>query len=35
MDSTSLIKALLMNAAATNAAAVCANTTGGGVPVDP
>lgn len=30
-----LIKALLMNAAATNAAAVCENTSGGGVPVDP
>lgn len=30
-----LIKALLMNAAATNAAAVCENTAGGGVPIDP
>jgi hypothetical protein len=30
-----LVKALLMQAAATNAAAVCGNTSGGGVPIDP
>jgi hypothetical protein len=35
MSATDLIKALLINAAATNAAAVCENTSGGGVPIDP
>ena len=35
MPAPELIKALLINAAATNAAAVCQNTTGGGVPIDP
>lgn len=35
MDPVSFAKALLINAACTNAAAVCQNTQGGGVPVDP
>ena len=35
MDSVPLIKALLIHAAATNAAAVCDETAGGGVPIDP
>jgi hypothetical protein len=35
MDNVALIKALLINAAATNATAVCENTAGGGVPIDP
>jgi hypothetical protein len=35
MDNTSFVKALLINAACTNAAAVCENTQGGGVPIDP
>jgi hypothetical protein len=35
MDTLSFIKAILINAAYQGAAAVCENTQGGGVPVDP
>jgi hypothetical protein len=35
MDPVSLVKALLINAAYAGAQAVCENTTGGGVPIDP
>ena len=35
MDSVGIVKALLINAAATSAVAVCENTSGGGVPIDP